>query len=130
VFNDISTMFSADSKRFNERNDCTVRAFALVFNTTYDKAHAHLKNYCGRLNRKGISSKKVIPVSIKHHKYREGPYARDNTTTINQFVKKHPEGRYYVCVRGHALAIIDGIVYDHCHKPRRQIIWAMRVYLN
>ena len=107
--------------------------FAEVFNTSYDRAHKHLKEHCFRLNGRGVLPKhfhKQLPQSIKRHKYVIGEYSRKNRITLSQFCKKHPLGRFYCCVRGHAIAIIDGIVYDHCHKPRRQITWAMRVYLK
>ena len=35
-----------------------------------------------------------------------------NGMTINRFVKTHPRGSYYVLVRGHALAVVDGTVQD------------------
>ena len=115
---------------YNETNDCTVRAFAEVFNTSYDRARRHLELNCGRKPRKGINSRQTLPQSLKNTRYRVGAYSKANRITISQFVKKHPIGRYYCCVRGHAIAIIDGVVYDYCHKPRRQITWAMRVYPN
>lgn len=118
------------SKQFREHNDCTVKAFAKVFNTTYEKAHNHLKNSCGRINRKGVWITRVLPQSLKKTKFKVGPYDRGNRIQLNKFCEKHSVGRYYVCVKGHAIAVIDGVVYDYCDKPRRQVIWAMRVYLE
>jgi len=122
--------YEKDRLRFKERNDCTVVTFAEVFNTTYDKAHEHLKVNCGRLNRKGLKTIQLLAPSLKRTKFKVGPYTKQNAITIGQFVKKHPIGRYYVCVRGHALAIIDGVVCDHSERFRRKIIFAMRVYLE
>lgn len=67
--------------------------------------------------------------SVKKSKVRKGNYSCKNRITIKEFTIKHPNGRCFVVVRGHALAIIDGVVYDHSEKPRRQIQAAWRVYL-
>ncbi len=117
-------------KQYNEHNDCTVVAFAEVFNTSYEKAHKHLKLHCGRVNRKGIVSRTALPDSLKNTRHKVGDYSKTNRITISKFIEKHPIGRYYVVVRGHAIAIVDGVVYDGYYKPRRQITWAMRVYLD
>lgn len=117
------------SKRLNEWNDCTVKAFAKVFNTTYEKAHRHL-SMAGRPNRRGFPSKILLPQSLKRTKFRVGPYTRDNRIQLKKFCEKHPKGRFYVALCGHAIAIIDGVVYDHSDRPRRQVTWAMRVYLE
>lgn len=117
---------------YRERNDCTVIAFAIIFKVTYDKAHRHMKESCGRVNRKGIRTKNVLPPSIPHVKFRVRSFNKEsgNATTLGRFIKDHPVGRYYVCVRGHALAVVDGVVYDYYYGPKRQVKWVMRVYLE
>lgn len=129
-FKNVSDMFSENTKLMKEDNDCTVKAFAVVFNTTYEKAHSHLKHHCGRQNRKGVISREVLPPSLKRTKYKVGPYSRANRISLKAFVEKHNEGRFYVCVRGHALAVVDGVVHDYKAGLRRQVTWAMRVYLE
>lgn len=129
-FKNSSDMFSANTKAMKETNDCTVKAFAVVFDTTYEKAHAHLKVNCGRQNRKGIISRDVLSQSIKKTKHKVGPYSKTNRITLGKFIEKHNQGRFYVCVRGHALAVIDGVIYDYKEGLRRQVTWAMRVYLD
>lgn len=116
-------------KAMKEYNDCTVKAFAITLNTSYAKAHSHLKRFCGRPNGKGIVSREVIPQSLKNTKHRVGPYTRENKVTLKKFCELHPQGRYYVSVRGHAVAIVDGVVYDHSDRPRRQVTFAIRVYV-
>lgn len=128
-FKNSADMFSQNTKAMKETNDCTVKAFAVVFDTTYEKAHAHLKHNCGRQNRKGIVSREVIVPSLKKSKYKVGPYSKTNRITLKNFLEKHSEGRFYVCVRGHALAVIDGVIYDYKEGLRRQVTWAVRVYL-
>lgn len=129
-FKNVADMFSTNTKNMKEHNDCTVKAFAITFNTSYEKAHGHLKKYCGRQNRKGIVSREVIVPSLKKTKYKVGPYSRANRITLKNFIEKHSEGRFYVCVRGHALSVVDGVIYDYKEGLRRQVTWAMRVYLE
>ena len=112
-----------------ENNDCTVKALAIALNTSYAKAHTHLKRFCGRPDRKGIVSRDVLPQSFKNTKYRVGPYTRRNKVTLKKFCELHPQGRYYVSVRGHAIAVVDGVVYDHSDRPRRQVTFAIRIYV-
>ena len=107
-FKNSADMFSQNTKVMKETNDCTVKAFAVVFDTTYEKAHAHLKHNCGRQNRKGIVSREVLAPSLKKTKYKVGPYSKTNRITLKNFLEKHSEGRFYVCVRGHALAVVEG----------------------
>ena len=38
---------------------------------------------------------------------------RQSGLTLNQFVKRFPIGTFVIIVRGHALAIVDGVVYDN-----------------
>ena len=129
-FRNVADMFSINTKNMKETNDCTVKAFAVVFNTTYEKAHTHLKNHCGRQNRHGIVSRVVLAPSLKRTKYKIGPYHSGNRITLKNFLEKHNEGRFYVCVRGHALAVVDGVLHDYKEALRRQVTWAMRVYLE
>lgn len=114
-----------------ETKDCTVMAWANCFDCDYKKAHAWLKKF-GRPFRRGPTTDKLKEAlsSCKIAKVRFGPYSQQNRITLEQFTKKHPNGRYYVLVRGHALCVKDGVVYDHSDKPRRQVVFAVRVYLE
>lgn len=38
------------------------------------------------------------------------------------------KGKYYIVSRGHAYAVIDGVIYDYKESKRRQVIGAWRVY--
>jgi hypothetical protein len=129
-FKNTTDIFSQNTKAMHETNDCTVKAFAVVFDTTYEKAHAHLKKNCGRQNRKGIHAREVIPPSLKKTKYKVGPYSKTNRITLKNFLEKHNQGRFYVLIRGHAFAVVDGVLYDYKEGLRRQVTWAMRVYLE
>lgn len=116
------------SKAMNETNDCTVKAFAISLGTSYDKAHRHLQNFCERKRRKGIISREMIPNSLTNTKFSIGPYSKSNRITLSEFCRRHPVGRFYVVVARHAIAVIDGVVYDHSDRPRRRVEWALRIH--
>lgn len=121
----------AARKLFRETNDCTVISFTQVWDTTYDLAHKHLKKQFRRPNRGGPSwanCHKAVELCPKT-KITDMGYTRDNKITINQFIERHPKGRYWVFVSGHALAIIDGVLYDHSYKLKRRVILAFKVEL-
>lgn len=115
-------------EKYIETNDCTVVSMMNVLNISYSEAHKILRMRWDRKHRKGVYMKD-LELKLTEYKVVKGPYDRNNRITINQFVKKHPVGRFYVCVSGHALSIIDGVVYDHTDKPRRLINRAWRVYV-
>lgn len=121
----------AASKRLKETKDCTVMAWANCFDSTYEKAHSYLKQF-GRPYRRGMFPKEIEAAlrAYTKAKVKFGPYNTKNRILLKDFVVKHPQGRYYVLVRGHALCVKDGVVYDHSDKPRRQITFAARVYLE
>lgn len=118
-------------KKLNEFNDCTVMAWANCFDASYEKSASWLNKF-GRTHRRGMRTKDLESAiqSCKLAKVKIGPYSRGNRISLSQFCKKHPVGRYYVGVRGHALCVKDGVVYDHSEKPRRQVTFAARVYLK
>jgi hypothetical protein len=117
--------------KFKEHNDCTVMAWANCFDATYGDSLFWLKKH-GRVSRKGMYEKDIRSAlsACRNAKIKIGPYSKDNRLTLGQFVKKHAIGRYYVLVRGHALCVKNGTIYDHSNKPRRQVTFAARIYLK
>lgn len=89
----------------------------------------YMKKY-GRRFRKGMFDPQIESAlnGMKKFKAKKGEYSDKNRICVSHFVKKHPKGKYYVLVRGHAFAIIDGVVYDYKEGGRRQITQAWRVY--
>ncbi len=109
---------------------CTVYTWSVVFGKPFHICEEYLSRF-GYREKKGMSVKEIDSAfgHVSKHPVAKGCYNPNNRTTINKFVKDHPKGRFYCVVRGHAFAIIDGVVYDHSKKPRRQIQHAWRVYL-
>lgn len=111
----------------NEKNDCSVKAVALVCGVSYDVAHAKMAEL-GRKSGRGASTtsielavialgKKVEPVNPKHViKQYPGVHKNlQNVTTHHpaRFPDVWKDGKTYLAyIRGHVLAIVDGVVHD------------------
>lgn len=121
--------FLESSKKRRERNACTVVALHSVTGNSFDSCFEYMKLF-GRKHRKGMLREdwgKALE-SMASFKVKQGEYSKNNRITVKQFIDKHPEGKYYVASRGHAYAIIDGVLWDHSTMLRRQITCAYRVY--
>lgn len=129
---DYSPELVAASGKNKEGNDCTVRAWCNTFDCTYERAHYWLRKQGFRSARRGmmIDEVKRALKQCKKVKVKFGPYSKQNKIKIKDFCLKHPIGRYYVVVRGHALCIKDGVVHDWKYGPDREIFFAARVYLE
>ena len=108
-----------------ETNDCTVRAFAAALDTDYGKAH-RLCRESGRKNRRGHWTQAIAKyvntawkAGIREVKLAPRP-------TLREFITAHPKGRYVVTVRGHALAVINGVASDKTRQSR-PLVQAHRV---
>lgn len=110
-----------------ECKDCTVRAVALTSGVDYKVAHQIMATRAKRKNRKGAYLSKYIkeiqkdlPVNFRLIK-RSG--------SVRTLIKEFGEGnRILCCMRGHAFAIINGIVHDmmevsgNCHVVNAWIV--------
>jgi hypothetical protein len=97
----------------DEQNDCTVRATCLALDKPYKEVHKVFASN-GRRWGKGVNlvtlerTLKVLigtePVTHKHWLH--------GRMTLKSFVAKHPVGKWVVVKRGHAFAVVDGVVMD------------------
>ena len=91
---------------FSENNDCAVRALALTAEISYKEAHTKFK----RLGRKNGRATKFSAID---QVMKDLGFKFDNRSmTLGQLQKKYPKGRVYVVKRGHAIAVIDGVIHD------------------
>ncbi len=114
----------------SHKRNCTVLALAHVANIPYLKAFDIAKQ-AGRKDNKGFRSQKLIAFANK--KFGRNCFRKTKRTaiTVQKFCKKYPTGRYYVRKKGHAYAIIDGIVYDRIKpKPLERILEAWQFIGN
>jgi AbrB family looped-hinge helix DNA binding protein len=108
-----------------EKRDCTVRALAVCSGKTYDEC-LDIMASVGRKKNKGIPFVMVAQqvASLAGIKLKQVK----RSGTLTSFLRKFPQGTYYVTIRGHAMAIKDGIVHDLVKpKPYCMIRKAWRV---
>ena len=119
---------ACDKLQRSETNDCVVRAIANSTGCTYTEAHGLAKKHYNRGFRQGTRT-----IAILHNTkqlFSELNFKTENSSitgyfdakesrrfgTINQFVKANPTGRHFLLVRGHALAVVNGVVYDNAGR--------------
>jgi hypothetical protein len=107
-----------------ETNDCTVRAFANALNIPYEDAHIFMKKHCGRRRGTGIKGSVLKNLfdskkDVIRKEFGVGIWEVNNINTINNLIKKKPNGTYYVLVRGHATAVVKGKLMDTTAKNWR-----------
>lgn len=108
-----------------EKSDCSVIAYAGVTGCSYDESYKKMESL-GRKKNEGMSlfAVKVLMKSDSRfrfvgtfgtpemqYRYREFKFADTphyGGVTLGSFLKKFPSGRYYVIVRGHVCAVVDG----------------------
>lgn len=99
-----------------ERADCTVSALACVASVPYEWAH-EIAKVNGRRGGAAFSAAVMIEAAkangIKFHKLR---FSRRRT--LAKFLREYPTGRFYVRTRGHAFAVVDGVVADSTRHSR------------
>ena len=118
--------------QYKDRNFCTVAALAMTLDWSFGKAHRWMKKHANRRNRDGLYEYQWAPAiaaaavtegkrfrQTYHHEFMNG-----RTMTLKRFCKENTTGTFYVKVKGHAVAIIDGEMHDWTADTagRRKII--------
>lgn len=122
---------------YKDRNFCTVAALACTLDWSFGKAHRHMAKY-GRKQGKGMFIMQWRPAIEEAAKkmgkrFTEGDYHRTadgRNMTLSRFCKEYPRGTYYVQVRGHAVAIVDGVMHDWTADTagRRKILTSFKLH--
>lgn len=92
----------------HEKLDCVVRALALVTQRAYRDVHAK----CKAAGRKDSRRTKDVVVAAVATQLGVTRLTHIGRPTLAQFLRDFPTGRFYVSRRGHAFAVIDGVVHD------------------
>ena len=143
--------YSESVKAINEKNDCFVRAVASASGSSYDAAHAYVKNTFKRQDGQGtqfvdstflsIEGKlqEFGQVKVKFEKLPKNKIKNtyklygeliDRQKTVKSFIKDNARGTYIVLVAGHAFTIKDGVLIDNQgeeFRPTRKVQSAYRV---
>lgn len=108
------------------KKNCTVLALAYSANISYAEAF-ELAKQAGREDNRGFRSEKLIAHANKALEDNRFYKVKRSPITVQKFCKTYPIGRYYVRKKGHAYAIIDGVVYDKEQpRPRERILEAWK----
>lgn len=102
----------------DESNDCSVRAFAVAACVDYYVAHDIFAK-AGRRPRHKTAGWITESVMVRYFPNVHQVYAYDRRMTIKRFVELYPKGHYLVHVRGHALAVCDGVTHNWTNRPRQ-----------
>lgn len=114
--------------RADERNDCTVVALAVACNISYNEAHQVMQVRAGRKPKKGAFASRAFR-RMRNGRWECGcrvfgaelqhtirPYAM----TVGKFLDWHTKGRFIIETKTHAMAVIDGAIYDCWDRKRRE----------
>jgi hypothetical protein len=110
----------------NDTADCALHALCAVFEVDYKTAWAWCEE-SGRNPNNGTYSYR-LPAIVNRRHYGDRPgegmveipdkYGNYIGLTLTAFVQRYPVGRFYVCLHGHAITMIDGEVIDTTTKRR------------
>jgi len=112
------------TERWEETNDCTVKAWAVVANLSYEDAHDDLRSR-GRRHRKGVNMRAMlislliqrnlsaVDVTVK--------WRKKGVKTVTTAAKLDPKGTYLVFVKRHVLAVKGGQIHDWTAGRRHRV---------
>lgn len=118
---------SSDTR--GERNDCSVKALAVVADLTYDAAHEIMARV-GRKPRKGAYRGQTFSALKELNKTFDDVTDRATFVgikTIKALKHLNLKGSYLISVSGHILAMKDGIVHDWTSERQHRILKIYRV---
>lgn len=121
----MSVATATATEGFSERRDCTVRALTNVSGASYSEVHAIFAAH-GRKNRRGIVLRKVLQ-SVASDLGLTAQIVR-RSGSVERLLRDFPAGRLVINTRGHAFAVIDGVVHDSivtsplCHVQRAWLV--------
>lgn len=115
-------------KYYNDTNCCTVIAVATVLNQSYGKARFKMQK-AGREHRKGTIA------FLYHEVIRRSGYNLDwvdgyKGHHVKTMGSKLSQGTYLVQVRGHVLAMVDGVINDWSKDRSLRVITVYKVTKN
>ena len=104
------------TSKYNETNDCTVKAIAIATDTPYIKAH-DIMNKLGRINRKGVApfqwTFEVSVDAVERLGYTAKIINIPNATVATLRNQLDNNKSYIVTIRRHTLAYVNGVIQDH-----------------
>jgi hypothetical protein len=130
-----SSSLMRDAGFAHETNDCFVQALQVVLGVPYRDAHGLVKTVWKRNDAKGtygvaagmhrvataqttlfgyrVFTHSVNTKGVTYRRSMWGTKARALYPTLTDSMHRFRTGRWVICSRSHAFAIIDGVVYDN-----------------
>ena len=98
--------------------DCSVIAFAIACDVPYHKSFTAHYNYAGRVDPTvGVEVPKLMDgwsdMLLSVHRGALYYAVPVEGMTVSDFALANDDGRYFLIVPGHALAVVNGTVWDH-----------------
>lgn len=113
-----------------ETNDCTVSALAISARVSYGASYAFWA-WKGRRPQHGVYVPRHLPTLVRRYgrlPVRLSPVPfRPRSLMLGTFLSRYPEGRYFVLLCCHAVAVADGCAFDWNETTKRIVIGAWRV---
>jgi hypothetical protein len=146
--NEVIKANGSTTKLQGDRNYCTVTALSATFSISANEAHEYAAKAWGRKKSRGVATavmlrsfpmaegfsyakdvmgKDVVRIKAEQDYKQPDGSIKTRSMNLSTFAKKHPRGKFYILVKGHALAIIDGEIVDHTDKPKRRVYYAWKV---
>ena len=125
-------MNNKNTLQAGERSDCTVRALVKTAGLAYDDAWKWVSIKMQRRPRRGPSLRAAVDAmndtqqingkkvkTLKRNRLTRFLNGADRKMSLKTFCQHNPVGTFYVLVRGHALAVIDGRITDYTKAGKR-----------
>jgi len=117
----------AVAKSLDEKNDCAVKAVAIVADMTYKCIHTHFA-YLGRRHGRRIKDIMTFRVLAMLKIFVVDVTSNFKSKTVRTLARELPtEGRFLIWTRGHLLAARDGKICDWTEGHTHRILKIMKM---
>ena len=105
-------LINLDSMRTvkGETADCGVTSLAIAGGVSYREAWRLLNNW-GRNKGEGVSPYQ-LEMAAKGLNFNSKRFSALGRVTLGQFIKIHSKGKFIAYTKTHAMAVVDGRLYD------------------
>lgn len=105
-------------------SDCVIRAISKALNQSWETTYIELALQ-GYLMSDLLNSNAVWSAYLKNKGFHRDMVSNDcpDCYTIEDFANEHSKGTYIIGTGTHAVAIVDGIIYDAWHSENEQPIY-------
>lgn len=105
-------------------SDCVIRAISKALNQSWETTYIELALQ-GYLMSDLLNSNAVWSAYLKNKGYIRDMVSNDcpDCYTIKDFANEHSKGTYIIGTGTHAVAIVDGVIYDAWHSENEQPIY-------